>query len=130
MGPAGKFLNYRQGDWCIEDYDRDFVRVARQSATENTYLMVFSWGGLAEPFKSLMPYWHPKEALEDYINLTLQLSCSAVRVELAAEPAHCSPEVAIHRSSEASSAAHSTSRLFLEHCRLIHSVQEALLMSV
>ncbi len=68
MGPAGKFLNVQQGDRNIEDYARDFVGVARQWATEETCLMVFFWGGLAEPFKSLMPYWHPEESLEEYIN--------------------------------------------------------------
>ncbi len=54
---------------------------------ENTCLMVVFWGGLAEPFKSRMPYWVPEELLEDYINLALNLSGSAFRVELAAEPA-------------------------------------------
>ncbi|KAF4112101.1 hypothetical protein G5714_006896 [Onychostoma macrolepis] len=92
MGPAGKFLDIRQGDRSIEDYAGDFVRMARQSATEKTCLMVIFWGGLADPFKSLMPYWAPEESLEDYINLALQLSGSAFRVELAAEPA---PEAAI-----------------------------------
>ncbi|KAF4112097.1 hypothetical protein G5714_006892 [Onychostoma macrolepis] len=51
MGPAGKFLNVRQGDRSIEDYARDFVGVARQSAAERTCLMTFFWGGLAEPFR-------------------------------------------------------------------------------
>ncbi len=46
-----------------------------------------SWGGLVKPFKSRMPYWHPEESLEDYVNLALRLSGSAFRVELAAEPA-------------------------------------------
>ncbi|KTF93697.1 hypothetical protein cypCar_00002729 [Cyprinus carpio] len=36
MFKAGKFLSVRQGDRCIEDYARDFVGVARQSATEKT----------------------------------------------------------------------------------------------
>ncbi len=49
--------------------------------------MVVFWGGLAEPFKSRMSYWVPEELLEDYINLALNLSGSAFRVELAAEPA-------------------------------------------
>ncbi len=34
-----------------------------------------------------MPYWNPKESLEDYLNLALHLSGSAFGVELAAEPA-------------------------------------------
>ncbi|XP_016351136.1 predicted GPI-anchored protein 58 [Sinocyclocheilus anshuiensis] len=130
MGPAGNFLNVCQGDRCIEDYARDFVGVARQSATERTCSMVCFWGGLTEPFKSLMPFWHPEEALEDYVNLALQLSGSAVRMELAAEPAHSSPEAAIPGSSEASSAAPSTSRPFLEHRGLVRSVREPPLMSV
>ncbi len=54
---------------------------------EKACLMVFFWGGLAEPFKSRMPYWHPEESLEEYINLALNLRCSAFRVELAVEPA-------------------------------------------
>ncbi len=49
----------------MEDNARDFIGVARRSATEKTCLMVFFWGGLVEPFKSLMPYWHPEESLED-----------------------------------------------------------------
>ncbi len=48
--------------------------------------MVFFWGGLAEPFKSRMPYWHPEESLEKYVNLALHLSGSAFRVEIATEP--------------------------------------------
>ncbi len=60
--------------------------VAHQSATEKACLMVFFWGGLAEPFKSRMPYWHPEESLLEYINLALNLSGSAFRVEWAAEP--------------------------------------------
>ncbi len=48
---------------------------------------VFFLGGLAKPFKSLMPYWHPEESLEEYINLALHPSSSAFRVELAPEPA-------------------------------------------
>ncbi|KAF4099122.1 hypothetical protein G5714_019248 [Onychostoma macrolepis] len=71
MGPAGKFLDIRQGDRTIEDYAGDFVGMARQSATEKTCLMVIFWGGLADPFKSMMPYWAPEESLEDYINLAL-----------------------------------------------------------
>ncbi len=47
----------------------------------------FFLGGLAEPFKSRMPYWHPKESLEEYVKLALHLSGSAFRVELAPEPA-------------------------------------------
>ncbi|KAF4109115.1 hypothetical protein G5714_010188 [Onychostoma macrolepis] len=52
---------------------RDFVEMARQSATEDLphgHLL----GGLADPFKSMMPYWAPEESLEDYINLALQLA--------------------------------------------------------
>ncbi|KAF4100021.1 hypothetical protein G5714_018217 [Onychostoma macrolepis] len=121
MGPAGKFLDIRQGDRTIEDYARDFVGMARQSATEKTCLMVIFWGGLADPFKSMMPYWAPEESLEDYINLALQLSGSAFRVELAAEPA---PEAAIKGASKASSAAPSTSSPLPERPGLIRSVQE------
>ncbi len=88
MGPAGRFLHIRQGDRSMEDYARDFIGGARRSATEKTCLMVFFWGGLAEPFKSRMPYWTPEESLEDYINLALHLSGSAFRVEVAAEFAH------------------------------------------
>ncbi len=87
MGPGRKFLSVCQGDRNIEVYARDFVGVARQSATEKACLMVFFWGGLAKPFKSRIPYWHPEESLEEYINLALNLSGSAFRVELAAEPA-------------------------------------------
>ncbi len=87
MGPEGRLFNIRQGDGKIEEYARHFLGVARQSAMENTCLMVVFWGGLAEPFKSRMPYWVPEELLEDYINLALNLSGSAFRVELAAEPA-------------------------------------------
>ncbi len=87
MGPAGKLLNVCQGDRNIEDYARDFVGVARQLATEKTCLMIIFWGGLVELFKSRMTYWFPEELLEDYINLALNLSGSAFRVELAAEPA-------------------------------------------
>ncbi len=39
MGPAGKFLDIRQGDRSIEDYAGDFVGMARQSATEKSCLM-------------------------------------------------------------------------------------------
>ncbi len=87
MGPEGRLFNIRQRDGKIEKYARHFLGVARQSAMENTCLMVVFWGGLAEPFKSRMPYWVPEELLEDYINLALNLSGSAFRVELAAEPA-------------------------------------------
>ncbi len=52
-----------------------------------TCLMIIFWGGLAEPFRSLMPYLVPEEMLEDYIYLALNLSGSAFRVELAAESA-------------------------------------------
>ncbi|KAF4114383.1 hypothetical protein G5714_004606 [Onychostoma macrolepis] len=125
MGPAGKFLDIRQGDRTIEDYAGDFVGMARQSATEKTCLMVIFWGGLADPFKSMMPYWAPEESLEDYINLALQLSGSAFRVELAAEPA---TEAAIKGALEASSAAPSTSSPLPERPGLISCVQEPPLM--
>ncbi len=87
MGLEERLFNIRQGDRKIEEYARQFLGVARRSAMENTCLMVVFWGGLAEPFKSRMPYWVPEELLEDYINLALNLSGSAFRVELAAEPA-------------------------------------------
>ncbi len=47
MGPGRKILNVHQGDQTIEVYARDFVGVARQSATEEAYLMMFFWGGRA-----------------------------------------------------------------------------------
>ncbi len=103
MGPAVKLLNVRQGERWIEDYARDFMGVARQSAMENTCLVF--WGGLAEPFRSRMLYWVPVESLEDYINLALNLSDSAFRVELAVEPAQfrepteSAPETALFRES-------------------------------
>ncbi len=87
MGPAGKLLNVRQGDRRIEDYARDFIGVARQSAMEKACLMIIFWGGLAESFRSRMPCWVPEESLEDYINLALNLCGSAFRVESASEPA-------------------------------------------
>ncbi len=130
MGPAGKFLNIRQGERSIEDYARDFVGGARRSATEKTCLMVFFWGGLAEPFKSLMPYWHPEESLEEYINRALYLRGSSFRVELAAEPAHSSLGAAIQETSEVMSAVPRTSCPFLGHPGLIRSVQDPPLRSV
>ncbi|KAF4110736.1 hypothetical protein G5714_007767 [Onychostoma macrolepis] len=81
MGPAGNLFNIRQGDQSNEEYTRDFFGVACRSATEKTCLMVIFWGGLAEPYKSLMPYWAPEESLEDYINLALHLSGSAFGLE-------------------------------------------------
>ncbi len=87
MGPGRKIPNVHQGDQTIEVYARDFMEVARQSATEEACLMVFFWGGLAEPFKSRMPYWHPEDSLEGYINLALNLTGSAFRVESAPKPA-------------------------------------------
>ncbi len=51
---------------------------------ENTCLLIIFWGGMAEPFRSRIPYWVPEESLEDYINLALNLSGSAFRVDLAA----------------------------------------------
>ncbi len=64
MGPGRKISNIHQRDQTIEVYARDFVGGTRQSATEEACLMVFFWGGLAEPFKSRMPYWHPEDSLE------------------------------------------------------------------
>ncbi len=87
MGPGLKILDIHQGDRTIENYARDFVGVARQSATEKACLMVFFLGGLAEPFKSRMPYWHPEDSLEGYINLALSLSGSTFKTESAPEPA-------------------------------------------
>ncbi len=87
MGPGRKIPNVHQGDQTIEVYARDFVGVARQSATEEACLMVFFWGGLAEPFKSRMPYWHPEDSLEGYVNLALSLSGSTFRMESTPEPA-------------------------------------------
>ncbi len=87
MGPGRKILNVHQGDQTIEVYARDFVGVARQSVTEEACLVVFFWGGLVEPFKSQMPYWHPEDSLEGYINLALSLSGSTFRMESAPEPA-------------------------------------------
>ncbi len=85
-GPGRKIPNVHQGDQTIEVYARDFVGVARQSATEEACLMVFFWGGLAEPFKSRMPYWHPEESLEGYVNLALSLSGSTFRMESPQSP--------------------------------------------
>ncbi len=51
MGPGRKLFNVRQGDRNLEVYARDFVGVARQSATEEACLMFFWGGGLAESFK-------------------------------------------------------------------------------
>ncbi len=87
MGPAGKFLSIRQGDRSIEEYAEDFLGMAHQSATDKTCLMIIFWGGLANPFKSMMPYWAPEALLEDYINLALNLTGSAFRVESAPKPA-------------------------------------------
>ncbi len=86
MGPGVRFPTSTR-DQTIEVYARDFMEVARQSATEEACLMVFFWGGLAEPFKSRMPYWHPEDSLEGYINLALNLTGSAFRVESAPKPA-------------------------------------------
>lgn len=67
MGPAGKLFNICQGDQSIEQYAREFFGVAQRSMMEKTCLMIILfWGGLAEPFKSLMPYWVPEESLEGY----------------------------------------------------------------
>ncbi len=83
MGPAEGLFNIRQGDQCIEEYTRNFFGVAN----DKTCLMIIFWAGLAEPFKSRMPYWVTEKSLEAYINLALNLSGSAFRVELTAEPA-------------------------------------------
>ncbi len=97
MGPGRKIPNVHQGDQTIEVYARDFMGVARQSATKEACLMVFFWGGLAEPFKSRMPYWHPEDSLEGYINLALSLSGSTFRMESTPEsapvhePTHSAP---------------------------------------
>uniref|UniRef100_A0A8C2K681 Rabphilin 3A homolog (mouse), b n=1 Tax=Cyprinus carpio TaxID=7962 RepID=A0A8C2K681_CYPCA len=104
------------------------VAVARQS--EKTCIIVFFWGGLTEPFKSLMLHWVPEESLEDYINLALHLSGSAFRVDLAVDPAHSSPETAIQGALEVSSAAPSTSHPFPERYGLIRSMQESPLMLI
>ncbi len=74
MGPAGKLINIRQGEGSIEEYAGRFWEVARRSATEKTCLLVFFWGGLAEPLRARMPYWNPEESLEGYLNLALRLS--------------------------------------------------------
>ncbi len=87
MGLARKLFNIHQGDGSIEEYTWHFWEVARRSAMEKTCLLGFFWGGLAEPFKSRMPYWNPEESLEDYLNLALHLSSSAFRVDLAAKSA-------------------------------------------
>ncbi len=86
-GPPEKFLDIRQVDQSLEDYVEDFMGMARQLATEKTSLMVIFWGSLADPFKSMVPYWAPEESLEEYVNLDLHLSGSAFRVESAPEPA-------------------------------------------
>ncbi len=65
-----------------------------RSATEKTCLLVFFWGGLAEPLRARMPYWNPEESLEGYLNLALRLSGSAFRVESAAEPVRDSSQAA------------------------------------
>ncbi len=94
MGPAGKLINIRQGEGSIEEYAGRFWEVARRSATEKTCLLVFFWGGLAEPLRARMPYWNPEESLEGYLNLALRLSGSAFRVESAAEPVRDSSQAA------------------------------------
>ncbi len=94
MGPAGKLINIRQGEGSIEEYAGRFWEVARRSATEKTCLLVFFWGGLAEPLRARMPYWNPEESLECYLSLALRLSGSAFRVESAAEPVRDSSQAA------------------------------------
>ncbi|KAF4097197.1 hypothetical protein G5714_021205 [Onychostoma macrolepis] len=97
MGPAGKFLNVRQGDRSIEDYARDFVGVARQSAAERTCLMIFS-GRPSRALQVLMPYWHPSHWR--YINRALYLRGSSSRVEFAVEPVHRSLGAASKETSQ------------------------------
>ncbi len=142
MGPTGRLFHIRQGDLSIEDYASDFVAEARQSSLEETCLTIFFWGGLAEPFKSGMPYWHPGESLEGYVNRALYLKGSSFRVEEAAMPshtaskvvasAHASPEAAVpaHIPLEVAVTAHRASCPFLGHPRLITSVQDPPLMLV
>lgn len=70
--------------WTTSSYASYFklrprLAVCRQTllqllATERTWLMVCFWGGPAEPFRSLMPFWPAGENMEDYINLALQVS--------------------------------------------------------
>ncbi|KAF4112133.1 hypothetical protein G5714_006928 [Onychostoma macrolepis] len=115
----------QQGSSSISGRETGASRITQRTyATEKTCLMVIFWGVLADPFKSMMPYWAPEESLEDYINLALHLSGSAFRVELAAEPTQSSPEATIQGASQASSAAPSTSRPFPERPRLIRNTLE------
>ncbi len=110
MGRAGKHINIRQGDGSVEEYARHFWEAARRLATEKTCLLIFFWGGLAEPFKSRMPYWNPEMLLEDYLILALHLSGSAFMVESAAEPARDSSEAAAspHEAPDAAASAYET----------------------
>ncbi len=98
MGPGRKLLNIFQGDRSMEYYARDFIGVASQ-LRKRPASWPFFWGGLAEPFKSRMPYWHPEESLEEYIDLALSLSGSAFRMEPApfCEPTESAPEPAPFR---------------------------------
>ncbi len=84
-GCRGEALQYPSGrreNWGVRQ-----ALLGSRSAMENTCLLVFFWRGLAEPFKSRMPYWVPEDSLEVYINQVLNLSSSAFRMELATEPA-------------------------------------------
>ncbi len=105
---------------------------ARQSSLEETCLTIFFGGGLAEPFKSGMPYWLPGESLEGYVNRALYLKGSSFRVEEAAMPSHTASKVvaSAHGSPEAAVPAHRASCPFLGRPRLITSVQGPPLMSV
>ncbi len=76
------------------EYAGHFWKVAHRTATMKTCLLVFYWGGLAEPFKSLL-YWVPEESLN--------LSGLAFRMELVTVPAHIAPEVAAVRSQSSRS---------------------------
>ncbi len=105
---------------------------ARQSSLEETCLTIFLGGGLAEPFKSGMPYWLPGESLEGYVNRALYLKGSSFRVEEVAMPSHTASKVmaSAHGSPEAAVPAHRDSCPFLGRPRLITSVQGPPLMSV
>ncbi len=99
MSLAGKLFNIREGDGSIVEYAGHFWKVAHRTATMKTCLLVFYWGGLAEPFKSLL-YWVPEESLN--------LSGLAFRMELVTVPAHIAPEVAAsaHKAPEAAVPSH------------------------
>ncbi len=111
----------------MEEYAGHFLEVARRSATEKTCLLVFFWGGLAEPFMSRMPYWVQEESLEDYINLALSLSGLAFSMELAAVPAHVTPEVeaSTHKAPEAAGSADVSSEVAELASGLLETVEAA-----